>query len=130
MQITATIQVSSYDQLSAIMCALSKFKKKWDIKFINDTSKIIRFACEYEEIYKILKLPFKSYEARRSGYYSTDHFVDKQIKDEHGNVTYESHSDGYHEDCDYTEKPPYKLIKRVSHYPNGEEEVELFFPYK
>ena len=130
MEITATIETRNYAELSGIMVALSKFKKKWDIKSIHDTAKTIRFSCDYFDIHTILKLPFKKYNARRSGYYSKDEFVCICIKDINNNTTYEEHSDGYYEECVYSEDSRHKLVKRVTHYPNGNEEVEVFYPYK
>ena len=130
MDIAVTIEARNYAELSGIMAALGKFKKKWDIQSIHDTMKVIKFVCDYSDIYTVLKLPFKSYNARRSGYHSKEHFIDCQIRDEHNNITYESHSDGYYEDNTYSAESNHKLIKKITHYPDGQEETEVFYPYK
>ena len=52
------------------------------------------------------------------------------IRDEHNNITYESHSDGYYEDNTYSAESNHKLIKKITHYPDGREETEVFYPYK
>ena len=130
MEITATIETRNYAELSSIMVALSKFKKKWEIKSIHDVTKTIRFSCDYSDIHNILKLPFVKYSARRSGFYTKGEFVSACLKDENNNITYEKHSDGYYEESEYSSEHCHKLIKRVSHFPNGNEETEVFYPYK
>lgn len=130
MEITATIETRNYVELSGIMVALSKLKKKWEIKCIHDITKTIRFSCDYSDIHTVLRLPFKKYTARRSGYFCKDEFICCCIKDENNNTTYVEHSDGYFEECDYSSESKHKLVKRLTHYPDGSEESEVFYPYK
>lgn len=48
---------------------------------------------------------------------------EKIIKDENGNVIYESHEDGFEERSTYKDN---QLIRRITTYPNGLEDLEHY----
>lgn len=48
---------------------------------------------------------------------------EKIIKDENGNVIYESHEDGFVEQSTYKDN---QLIRRITTYPNGLKDLEHY----